>query len=303
MKLVHALFLALSLAAAGALAQTKPAPAKPAAKPAGDTPALWRIATPKGQIHLFGSFHLLPPDVAWRTPAVARAMEQARVVVFETDITEGKRAEAVQPLLARYGLLRNDETLDKILPPKLHAELEKTAEGFKLPMASLNTMRPWLVSVLLGVQFIISQGYDPTKGVDQQIHAFATGKNKVIGALESLEEQVQVFSQIPREQEVELLGVTLRQIREMPGLLNDTLAAYRKGDVAALERMLNLGLNEVPALRQRLLKERHDNWLPQIEELMARGGNVFIVVGAAHLAGPDSLIAMLRAKGIKVEGP
>jgi len=26
-------------------------------------------------------------------------------------------------------------------------------------------------------------------------------------------------------------------------------------------------------------------------------------VGAAHLVGPDSVIAMLRAKGVKVEGP
>src|SRR5258708_12698631 len=34
-----------------------------------DAPALWRIAGPKGNVFLFGSFHLLPPDVKWRAPA------------------------------------------------------------------------------------------------------------------------------------------------------------------------------------------------------------------------------------------
>lgn len=307
MKLVHALFLALSFAAAGALAQTAaPKAAKPAAKPAAaasaDSPALWRIATPKGQVHLFGSMHLMPPDVRWRTPAVARALDQARVVVFETDIGESRDQEVVRPLLARYGLLR-DDTLEKHLPPQVYAELVKTAEAFKLPMAQLQNARPWLAAVLLGVQFIIEQGFDPAKGVDQLIYAWANEKKKIIGALESMEEQIQVFSQIPREQEIELLSVTLRQIRETPGLLKELLAAYRKGDVAGLERVLNLGLDELPALRKRLLRDRHEVWLPQIEKLMERGGNVFVVVGAAHLAGPDSLITMLRAKGIKVEGP
>jgi len=33
------------------------------------------------------------------------------------------------------------------------------------------------------------------------------------------------------------------------------------------------------------------------------GRTHMIVVGAAHLVGPDSIIAMLRAKGVKVEGP
>jgi uncharacterized protein YbaP (TraB family) len=32
-------------------------------------------------------------------------------------------------------------------------------------------------------------------------------------------------------------------------------------------------------------------------------GKVFIAVGAAHLLGPDSVPAMLRAKGYKVDGP
>ncbi len=36
---------------------------------------------------------------------------------------------------------------------------------------------------------------------------------------------------------------------------------------------------------------------------MAGAGTVFIAVGAGHLVGDDSVIALLRQRGFKVEGP
>ena len=56
-----------------------------------------------------------------------------------------------------------------------------------------------------------------------------------------------------------------------------------------------------PLMYQRLLVERNRNWLPRIEALFARPRPAFVVVGAAHLVGPDGLIAMLRAKGVRVD--
>jgi hypothetical protein len=56
-----------------------------------------------------------------------------------------------------------------------------------------------------------------------------------------------------------------------------------------------------PFMYQRLLVERNQNWLPKVEALFARPRPAFVVVGAAHLVGPDGLIAMLRAKGVRVD--
>jgi hypothetical protein len=58
-----------------------------------------------------------------------------------------------------------------------------------------------------------------------------------------------------------------------------------------------------PALRKAVFHDRHIKWLPQIERMLADGRTHVIVVGAGHLVGKDSVIAMLRAKGITVEGP
>jgi uncharacterized protein YbaP (TraB family) len=51
---------------------------------------------------------------------------------------------------------------------------------------------------------------------------------------------------------------------------------------------------------QRLLVNRNRRWLPIVDGFLDRRGHTFVVVGAAHLVGPDGLISMLKAKGYTV---
>ena len=52
-------------------------------------------------------------------------------------------------------------------------------------------------------------------------------------------------------------------------------------------------------LRRAILHDRHVKWLPQIEAMLNDGRTHVVIVGAAHMVGPDSVVAMLRAKGIR----
>ena len=275
----------------------------PQAAAQADKPALWSVAGPKGKVYLFGSLHLLPAGADWRTPAVTRALEEAGTVVFETDIDAVNDEKVLGPLIAKYGLLPGGQTLPSVLPAKTNAEFERIATELGLQPSQMSPMRPWLAGLMLAAQFFVQQGYDPAKGVDQQALAWARQNGKRIAMLESVDSQLKVFADLTREQEIRLLAVSLQQIRETPGLLAQILAAYRKGDVAALERTLNAGMDELPALRRRVLGDRHVQWLPRIEKMIADGGNYVVIVGAAHLVGSDSVVAMLRAKGHRVEGP
>jgi uncharacterized protein YbaP (TraB family) len=62
-------------------------------------------------------------------------------------------------------------------------------------------------------------------------------------------------------------------------------------------------MDKFPVLRKALFDDRHAAWMPQIEALMRDGGDHVIGVGAAHLVGKGSVIDLLRAKGVRVEGP
>jgi uncharacterized protein YbaP (TraB family) len=268
-----------------------------------DSPALWRVTGPKGKVFLFGSSHLLPAGVKWRTAAVDRALNEAEVVVFETD-PSAPDPKVSQALIAKYGFLPPGQVLRSVLSTSTHAELEKAATDLGIPPASLAPLRPWLAAVTLTEQSAISQGFDPNNGVEQQVITWAKANGKGLVWLETYESQLKgVFADLTREQEIALLAVTLRQLREMPKMLEETLTAYRKGDLKTLESLLNIGLDDFPTLRKRILKDRHDKWLPQIERMIADARTHVVIVGVAHLVGPDSVIAMLRAKGVNVEGP
>jgi len=279
-----------------------PVAMRDAAAQAG-TPALWKIAGPKGSVFLFGSFHLLPADVKWRTPAVDSALDEAAVVVFETELAGTQDPQVSQALIAKYGFLPPSQTLDRILPRGTQAELDKTATDLGVPAPALAHLRPWLAALTLGLQLVVNQGFDPSNGVEQQVMTWAKANGKTFVSLETNESQIRIFADLTREQEIALLTIALQQARETPKMLGDMLAAYRKGDLAALERTLNIGFDDFPLLRKRILKDRHDQWVPKIERMIADGRTHMIIVGAAHLVGPDSVIAMLRAKGVKVEGP
>jgi uncharacterized protein YbaP (TraB family) len=60
-------------------------------------------------------------------------------------------------------------------------------------------------------------------------------------------------------------------------------------------------LDDDPIMYKRLLVDRNRDWLPKLDALFGRSGRAFVVVGAAHLVGPEGLLAMFRGKGYKVD--
>jgi hypothetical protein len=268
-----------------------------------DGPAIWKIDGSEGDIYLFGAVHFLPQGVDWRTPALEAALSEARVVVFEIDIDEGQNVAATQALIAKLGMLPPETTLRKLLAPEHRAKFERVMTSLGIPPAALDGFRPWLAALVIGVQWIVSKGYDPNSGVVQQIWNWSKQTDKQRAALETAEQQFEAFAGLTREQEVEFLLVSLDQIEQSPEMLDELVKAWRKGDTKALDKILNDSMKEFPVLSRRMLNDRHERWLPQIEKMIADGRTHVIVVGAAHLVGKDSVIAMLRAKGVKVEGP
>src|SRR6266446_7054487 len=134
-----ALVIAAALLAAG-LALAPPALREAAAQ--ADAPALWSIRGPNGNVYLFGSFHLLPRGVGWRTPALRRALDEAQSVVLETDLTTLQDPQATQALIAKFGLLPQGQTLPGVLGEPTYAALERTAAELKMRPAELAPFRP-----------------------------------------------------------------------------------------------------------------------------------------------------------------
>ena len=278
-------------------------------------PAIWKIDGPAGDIYLFGSIHILPKDFQWRRPELDAALRQAQRLVFEINMDDAMSPASTMGLVTQHGFLPPDKTLHKMLAPEHRKKLDEVSASLGVPPAGLARMRPWLAAITLTSLSLIKQSSKDGKpvnpsamtgdlaGVDMQLWRWGKSAGKELGALETAEDQIRIFADLPENQQIQLLVATVYDVTKPQEALDVLLDDWKKGDTAALDRNMHGEMSKFPALQKAVFYDRHVKWLPQIERMMADGRNHVVIVGAGHLVGKDSVIAMLRAKGIKVEGP
>jgi hypothetical protein len=100
-----------------------------------------------------------------------------------------------------------------------------------------------------------------------------------------------------------MLVSTLREIVETPDILSSMDDAWLAGDVEALSALVVEGMrDEAPALYEAALVRRNADWARQLSAMLAdTPGTIFVAVGAGHMAGPDSILEILAARGHAVE--
>ena len=120
-------------------------------------------------------------------------------------------------------------------------------------------------------------------------------------ALETAESQIDRFDKMPETLQEQMLRSTLTELDSQQNSVAAMINAWKTGDAAALEKMSLSSFDGYRGAYSSLIVERNNNWVPQIEACMAKPQPCFVVVGAAHLIGPDGLLALLKKKGYKIE--
>lgn len=263
-------------------------------------PALWVAREGNATVYLFGTIHVLPKGTAWRFPALDAALAQSRALYVEEADDD---AATMAALVARYGI-DTSQSLSAQLSPFDRGRLERAVRLAQVPggMPAVNLMRPWLAALTLTLTPILKAGFDPALGVDRQLRDAAAKAGMPVHGLETAEDQVRLLATLPTAAQLAFLRTTLKS-REHAGIdVGKLLAAWLAGDTGTIARLENAELRDgQPALYQRLVVARNAAWARQIKPLLATPGTVFVAVGAAHLAGPDSVQAQLEKLGIHVE--
>lgn len=263
-------------------------------------PALWQIKSGNSTIYLFGTVHVLPNDTDWHFPALNQALTQSQVLYIE--LTDDDQA-SMASLVLRYGL-DTAHPLSTQLNESDNAALAKAAQLAALPggVATLQPMKPWLAALTLSVAPLLKAGLDPEAGVDKQLKSQMTSAGKPVHGLETAEQQIQFLADLPSPMQVAFLRDTLRDADKGTAELLSLVDVWKQGDVAAIAKLENDELKtREPALYQTLIVQRNAQWAGKIKDKMKQPGTVFIAVGAAHLAGPDSVQAQLAKLGITVQ--
>ena len=144
-------------------------------------------------------------------------------------------------------------------------------------------------------------GFDPALGLDKHFYDLARAEGKQVQGLEMIDFQISRFDQMTMAEQDRLLVSTLKELDTQKASVTILADAWKARDVATVERIVLLDLRQEPGMYQQLLVERNRNWIPKIDALFTRPWRAFVLVGAAHLVGPDGLLSMLRAKDYSVE--
>ncbi len=269
--------------------------------PAVAEPGLWVAKGPHATVYLFGTIHLLKKNQVWESRVIAEALASSQELWLEVPDPDDQ-AEA-RKLTAQLGYDPQHPLSSKLSPPDL-ARLDVVAKslGVKEGEKAFEPMRPWFVSVALEGALVAHAGYDPNRGVEQLLLHDESIVGKPILGFETFAQQMHFFGDMSTPLEIELLKNTLQDFSKGTTQLDALVDAWLNGDEAAITRiMIDEVKHPFPDLYRKILVDRNTAWAGAISKMLQGSGVKFVAVGAAHLAGSDSVQAALERRGIAVE--
>ncbi len=284
-----------ALAAVGALGIAACATSR--AETAEARPALWKLADADTTIYLFGTIHILPEGLKWRTPALEKAIAESQTLYLETEIGSDPTAAARE--MMKLGMAPGLPPLGERVPAEKRAALKAMIASTGVPEQALDRMETWAAALTLMAVSFQQMGLKAEAGVERGLATSYDGTTKPVKGLETAAQQFGFFDQLPEEAQRALLVGMIDNPAETKAEFEAMLAAWKSGDTDAIARTFDSEKALSPELREVLMTRRNAAWAEWLRKRLDEPGTVLVAVGAGHLAGRDSVQEMLKAKGLK----
>ena len=267
---------------------------------AGQSPALslWRIDNLNATVFLLGSIHALKPEYYPLDPAINAAFQASEITVFEIDVAKISSFE-IANIMQELGTYALPKSIISELQPETLALLNNYIEQNKLDIADFRQLRPWLISLRLGLLELSKSGFETSLGIDLHFQNKARLEKKTILQLETFSEQMALLAGDSKEVQDIVLNATLKEVDQMQSVLALLVSAWQSG---AAQEMYDLSVDQTrvsPELgkqMERILDFRNTKMAEKIEAYLGTDKTYFVVVGALHMGGQQGLLNLLGEK-------
>lgn len=259
-------------------------------------PALWVVKDADTTIYLFGTIHLLKPELRWFEGPVRAAFDTSGTVVLE--VAEEPGAGSQQTMMAR-AFQPGGLPLSNKLSDEAREAFYAALKSHQAPVEVFDHVKPWFAALMLTILPLKSYGYDVESGADRAIQAAAKAAGKPLVGLETSDQQLSYFDSMPEGLQLSLLNETLKELPTLGDTIGKMMDAWAQGDPEKLAALMNESVDSNPEIERILLTDRNARWADWIKARMAQPGTVFMAVGAGHLAGKGSVQEMLAQRGFK----
>jgi uncharacterized protein YbaP (TraB family) len=265
----------------------------------GGSLPIWELEGTSNRVLLMGSVHFLRASDYPLPNGMTAAYDLADTLVMEIDMDD------LDPLLAQttmmtMGVSQSGRSLREALGEANYAEASRRAEALGVPLTMFDQFEPWFAALSITQLRMMQLGFDPAWGIETRLTQQAAGDAKEIQGLETLEEQLGFMDRLDDKTQQEFLLQSLEDAAVLQDQVETIVAAWRAGDTDTMEELMLEGFESARGLEDALLVQRNRNWVRPIQNMQDQPDNYLVIVGAMHLIGENSVVAMLEDKGISV---
>ena len=191
-------------------------------------------------------------------------------------------------------------TLKNHISEAAYAKAEKFCKDRNYPLEQYQIFKPALFLTMLTALEMNRIGADPQKGVDYFFKEKALQDGKATGSLETIDQQLKLLLSMDESMGSDQIIESIDEFKQIEEELGEYLTVWRKGDEVRMDELFIKDFKNYRELYQTLIVDRNNKWITDITSYLNGSVNTMIVVGAAHLVGPDGLVNLLCNRGYKV---
>jgi uncharacterized protein YbaP (TraB family) len=197
-----------------------------------------------------------------------------------------------------------DDSLENHISKEVMDMLISMLEKHSVPFHYISKFKPWAVEQFVILLEYQALGINPEWGIDVHFLKSAVAQKKQILELEGVAEQLDFLESFSEELQELSLKTTLIEIATLKDYVGLIFDMWKNGKGEELYDFIYKTYADCPELAplyDTLYVKRNNNMAQKLLDMIEQGGKYFVVVGAAHFVGPDSIIAILSKENYKIE--
>ena len=257
--------------------------------------SVWKIEGKGNTVFVGGTMHLLTPEDYPLPFEFDSAFAWSDVLVFEADIKKMENPAVIQRMMI-LAMYQDDRTLESELSKEAYNLLESECAKMNLSLRDFAKFKPSLVMLIYTVTKLQQSGMIEA-GVDQHYLSMARDENKETLFLETIEDQLNLLFGEDEENEDQLVFQFFEDQKKMDRMGEDIKDSWRSGKPKLFVRIQKQMEKEYPEIYGKILADRNDKWIAEIDSYFDSEPVEFVLVGALHLHGPDGILNQLKKRG------
>lgn len=257
---------------------------------------LWKITGPEKNAkpsYIYGTVHATcEVDL---NPKVQLALQETRQLYLEIKMDDPD----LQAKMMKGAMMKDGTTTSKLLSAndaKILSDFLQKEAGLSLQM--VDALKPMLLSSMLLPKMLAC----PMQSVESTLIKITKEQSELVYGLETVEDQLKIYDAIPYDEQAnELLKIAKDNMIESKKELQQMMTLYKEQNIVSMyEFTMNASDQTFRKYQDILLHDRNRNWIPLITKISSKAPT-FFAVGAAHLAGKEGVLTLLKNEGFTVE--